>query len=98
MPKRRHDVILSSAEERFLKSITHAGKDCTAREILHAQVLLHSNDADPKTKQSNKEIAAWLGISATTVNAICRTYAEGGLDAALHRKTRVTPSCGEDHR
>lgn len=91
MPKKRHDVILSPAEVRFLKSITHAGRDYTAREILHAQVLLHSNDADPKTKQSNKEIAVWLGISATTVNAIRRAYAESGLDAALHRKTRVTP-------
>lgn len=91
MPKRKYDVILSPAEEHFLKSITRAGKNYTAREILHAQVLLHSNDADQDAKQSNKEIAAWLGISATTVNAIRRAYAESGLDAALHRKTRVAP-------
>lgn len=91
VPRKIHEVILSPVEERFLTSITHAGRDFTAREILHAQVLLHSNDAHPDTKQSNKEIAEWLGISATTVNAIRRAYADGGLDAALYRKTRVTP-------
>lgn len=91
MPKKKHTVILSPVEERFLTSITHAGNGFTARELLHAQVLLHSNDAHPETKQSNKEIATWLGISATTVNSIRRTYADKGLDAALYRKTRITP-------
>lgn len=40
MPKKKFNVALSSEEEIFLKSITHAGNGYSAREILHAQVLL----------------------------------------------------------
>lgn len=43
MPKKKFNVALSSEEEVFLRSITHTGNGYSAREILHAQVLLHSN-------------------------------------------------------
>ena len=92
MPKRKYNVNLSPAEESRLKSITHAGKGYSAREIIHAQVLLHSNDGHPEKKKDNRELAKWLGISATTVNQVRKTYIEGGLECALRRKTRITPS------
>lgn len=92
MPKKKYSVILSPTEESFLKSITHTGKGYSARELIHAQVLLHSNDGRPEDKKDNRLLAEWLGISPTTVNQIRKTYALNGLEAALYRKTRITPS------
>ena len=91
MPKKKYNVALSSEEENLLNSITHIGNKYSAREILHAQVLLHSNDNKPALKKDNREIAEWFGISPTTVNQIRKSYSENGLDAALYRKTRMTP-------
>ncbi len=51
MPKKKYNVTLSPAEESFLKSITHKGKNYSAREIIHAQVLLNSNETSRRTKQ-----------------------------------------------
>lgn len=91
MPEKKYHVFLSPADEAFLKAITRTGKH-SAREILHAQVLLHSNDNKPESKKDNRELAAWLGISATTVNQIRKTYSQLGLDAAIIRKTRIIPA------
>ena len=91
MPKKKFTVALSSKEEAFLKSITHAGNEHSARTILHAQVLLHSNDNEPALKKDNRTLAEWYDISPTTVNQIRKTYSENGLEAALYRKTRITP-------
>lgn len=89
MPKKKYDVALSPEQEVFLKTIIHTGNKYSAREILHAQVLLHSNDNKPALKKDNREIAEWFGISPTTVNQIRKTYSENGLHAALQRKTRI---------
>ena len=91
MPKKKYEVLLTPKDESVLKSMTHTGNKYSAREILHAQVLLHSNDSRPGEKKNNRELAEWLDISPTTVNQIRRTYAESGLEAALRRKTRITP-------
>lgn len=92
MPKKKYEVLLTAEDEAVLKSMTHSGSKNSAREILHAQVLLHSNDSKPESKKNNRELAEWLDISPTTVNQIRRAYSENGLQAALHRKTRITPS------
>lgn len=91
MPKKKYEVLLTPEDESVLKSMTPTGNKYSAREILHAQVLLHSNDSRPGEKKNNRELAEWLDISPTTVNQIRRTYAESGLEAALRRKTRITP-------
>lgn len=84
MPKKKYNVMLSPAEESFLKSITHKGNKYSAREIIHAYVLLHSNDNRPQDKKDNRALADWLGISPTTVNQIRKSYTAGGLEAALY--------------
>jgi len=84
MPKKKYEVLLTSENESILKSMTHTGNKYSAREILHAQVLLHSNDNRPESKKNNRALADWLDISPTAVNQIRKTYAESGLDAALH--------------
>ena len=92
MPKKKYEVLLSTEDEAVLRSMTHSGNKYSSREILHAQVLLHSNDNKPESKKNNRELAEWLDISPTTVNQIRRTYSESGLEAALHRKIRITPA------
>lgn len=92
MPKKKYEVLLSTEDEAVLRSMTHSGNKYSAREILHAQVLLHSNDNKPESKKNNRELAEWLDISPTTVNQLRRAYSESGPEAPLHRKTRITPA------
>lgn len=51
MPKKKYEVLLTPEDESVLKSMTHTGNKYSAREILHAQVLLHSNDSRPGEKR-----------------------------------------------
>ncbi len=57
MPKKKYKVLLTTEDEAVLKSMTHSGNKYSAREILHAQVLLHSNDNKPESKKNNRELA-----------------------------------------
>lgn len=90
MPKISHIVRLSEQEVEVLKNLTHKGAGESARTIMHANVLLFSNDALPE-KKTNREIADLFDISPTTVNTIRNTYTNDGLEAAIKRKTRLTP-------
>jgi len=92
MPTLRHILNLTDAEVKKLKDITHKGSKENAKTILHAQILLLSNDSGLNNKsKTNKEIAELFDISPTTVNEVRKTYSARGLEAALHRKTRITP-------
>jgi len=90
MPEIKYKVELSEAEIIKLKEITHKGKE-SARKIIHANILLKSNVVNEKFR-SVREIAEMLEISPNTVNEVKKTYSENGIDAALERKTRITPS------
>ena len=88
MPENKHKVELSEKEIEKLKELTHKGK-ISAREIMHANILLSTNDLQIN-KKNNREIAEIFNISATTVNLVRKTYSEEGLEAAIQRKTRIT--------
>ena len=90
MPEVKHKVNLSDAEVTKLKEITQKGKS-SARKIMHANILLKTN-INNENVRSVREIAEILEISPNTVNAVKRTYTELGMDAALERKTQLTPS------
>ena len=91
MPKEKYKVELSEEEITMLREITHKGNKNSANTIMHAHVLLNTNDLNPK-KRTDREISDIFGISKTTVNQIRQTYATCGLKAALDRKTRLTPA------
>jgi len=91
MPKTNHTVNLTDDEVNLLKSLTHKGAGESARTIMHANILLLSNDNLGARKKTNREIAELFEISATTVNEVRRTYANQGLEAAIKRKTRLSP-------
>ena len=93
MPTLHHTFVLTDVEIKKLKDIIHKGAKETAKTIMHAQILLLSNDSELNDKKmTNKEIAELFEISPTTVNQVRKTYSAEGIDAALHRKTRITPS------
>jgi len=89
MPKEEFLITLTEKETQTLLDITHKGKGHSALEIMHANILLSSDRNNPR-KKTDREIAEQFSVSKTTVNSVRRTYAIGGLDSALHRKTRVT--------
>ena len=90
MPKMIHEVKLTEAEIERLKNITHKGSGASARTIMHAHILLLSNDGK-EGRKTNREISEMFDISPTTVNTVRGTYTKEGLETALNRKTRLTP-------
>jgi transposase len=91
MPKYNYNVNLSTEETEKLKLITHKGAGESARVIMHANILLFTNDNLEEKKKSVRETAELFDISPVTVNQIRRLYATEGLEAALARKTRLSP-------
>jgi transposase len=91
MPKLNHTVILTNDEVERLKNLTHKGSGESAKTIMHANILLLSNDGLGSKKRTNKEIADLFDISSNTVNHVRSAYASEGLESALRRKTRLTP-------
>jgi len=91
MPRNKHGVRLTDEEIRTLKLLTHKGAGESARTIMHANILLLSNDNLMSKKRTNREIAELFDISPTTVNQVRSVYATQGLESALKRKTRLTP-------
>ena len=89
MPRNAYEVVLSDKEIKMLKAITHKGVGHSARTIMHANILLKTNDSDPQNKMDNRAIAEMFSISPTTVNQIRKTFVTEGIEAALYRKTRI---------
>lgn len=89
MPRIKYNVNLTDEERRRLTKITTTG-EAAAREILHANVLLATDDGcSPKLTVA--AAAEKCNTTTTTVQTIRRKYAEQGLDAALKRKERERP-------
>jgi len=88
MPKVKYKVEISGQEMELLREITRNGNSNSAKTIMHANVLLNTNDLN-EVKKTDREIAEIFGISKTTVNAIRTTYSESGIEAVLNRKTRL---------
>lgn len=89
MPKKKYSVALSEEEKAKLKGITTTGK-ATAKEIMHANILLATDDSRTP-KLTVIATAEKCNTSTTTVTRIRKLYSEGGLLAALARKWRETP-------
>lgn len=89
MPKKKYEVNLKDTEKLRLEKITRIGKT-TAKEILHAHILLATAD-NRLPKLTVAAAAEKCNSTTTTVQKIRKLYHEGGIDAALSRKKRETP-------
>ena len=91
MPEIKYKVELTMEEMQKLKEITHTGSKNSARTILHANILMKSNENSLEEKRSVREIAEIFDVSPNTVNEVRKTYKVEGLESALSRKSRLSP-------
>ena len=90
MPRLTNTVVLSEDEITRLNNLTRKGAGASAREIMHANILLFTNDGLGDNKKGVRETAELFGISPNTVNHVRKLYATEGFRAAIERKTRIT--------
>jgi transposase len=90
MPKNKYHVRLTKNERSGLLDTVLKGS-ASAKEIMHANVLLAADENSSKVRKSEMEIAALFHVNQQTVHTIRRRYSEAGIDAAINRKKRDTP-------
>jgi hypothetical protein len=77
-------VSLADADRAHLRRLLSAGT-APARTLTHARILLKADAAPGGPGWTDPQISAALDISPTTSGRVRRAWAQGGLDAALHR-------------
>ncbi|MCA1724367.1 MAG: IS630 family transposase [Thermomicrobia bacterium] len=82
MRKKVYVVELTDDERQALAALIHAGTT-RARMLNRAQILLHASE-----EKQDKEIAAALHTSESTVGRVRKRFADHGLHAALHERAR----------
>lgn len=89
MPVKKYIINLSTEECALLHRIIKTGTS-TARMIMRANILL-SSDIHASQSHTTSEIAEMLHTTKTTIQNVRKSYAENGLEYAIHRKKRTTP-------
>jgi hypothetical protein len=95
MPGKKYQITLSSEERDRLTKIIKTGTS-SARSILRANILLHSDAVEQRKPGTSGSLtvvtlAELLRTTTTTVQNVRRDYAGQGLEATLNRKKRETP-------
>lgn len=90
MPKKKYHVQLDSEERNQLLNIISKGT-ASAKEIMHANVLLAADENNPNGRKSESEIADFYHVHPQTVFTIRQRFCQQGLDAAISRKKREQP-------
>jgi hypothetical protein len=90
MPKNKYHVCLSKKERKILFDMVRKGST-SAKEIMHANILLAADENSSQKRKSEIEIAELFHINQQTVHSIRRRYSEAGLNMAINRKKRETP-------
>jgi transposase len=86
----KYTVHLSPEARDRLQSITRNGSG-PAKKILHAQILLMSDQLHEAGRYHDHQIAAALGIHLNTVARIRKRFVLEGEAPAIQRKQRLTP-------
>ena len=87
---RKYQVRLSADQRQRLEDITRNGQ-APAKKILHARVLLMSDEDHPQGRWHDQQIADALGVHANSVARVRKRFVLGGEGPALHRKRRLVP-------
>ena len=90
MRTRENKVYLEGEQQAELERITKSGKH-SALEISHAKILLDL-DENQEAQYNQKQIASRQRVCVETVATVARRFVEEGMEAALKRKKRETPS------
>jgi hypothetical protein len=87
---RKYHVRLSAEQRQRLQDITHNGQS-PAKKILHARVLLMSDQDHPDGRWHDQQIAQALGVHVNSVARVRKRFVLAGEQPALQRKARLTP-------
>ena len=91
MPAKKYIVELDAQERARLNALITKGK-ASANAILKARILLKADSGEGGPGWQDGEIIAALDTSRRTVMRVREKFVTEGLDAALTRKKRETPS------
>jgi transposase len=78
----KYKVVLKEEQRQHLEKLTSSGK-VPARQMKRAQILLKS---DMLVNWSYEQIMEAFDVSAVTIAAVRKAFAEQGLEVALQRK------------
>ena len=87
---RKRKVRLAEEQRPRLEDITRNGNN-SAKRIMHARVLLMSDQEHPLGRYKDADIARHLGVSERTVGRVRTTFARHGEAVARERKVREAP-------
>ncbi len=87
MPEKKYRVKLSVQERDNLIQLCSHGR-VAARKLIHAQTLLHADEAFATGSLKDKEIAEALHISRLTVERVRKRFVVEGLESALNPKVQ----------
>jgi hypothetical protein len=90
MPKNKYHVRLTKNARRILLDIVSKGS-ASAKEIMHANILLAADENSSKIRKREADIATLFHVNPQTVHSVRRRYSEAGIEAAINRKKRDTP-------
>jgi Homeodomain-like domain len=88
---RTYIVRLDAEERSTLEGIVRRGRDAAGR-LLKARILLKADASEAGERWHDSRIAEALGTSLTTIWRVRQAYVEQGLEAAITRKKRRSPS------
>lgn len=86
----KYVVDLSPEARARLEEVARNGT-APAKKVLHARVLLMSDEHHPGGRYPDGEIAAALGLHVNTVARVRKRFAQQGEGPAVDRKPRATP-------
>jgi transposase len=87
---RKLKVRLTGEQRERLGDVTRNGNN-SAKRIMHARVLLMSDEDHPRGRYKDAQIAGHLGVSERTVGRVRTTFVRCGEAVALERKVRQSP-------
>lgn len=88
---KKYVVRLSAEEREQLETLIGKGKS-PARRLTRARILLKADVSPAGEGWSDSQIVRAVGTSPCLVHRARKQLVEEGLEAALERKTRITPA------
>jgi hypothetical protein len=84
-------VRLEADEREQLERLVRTGKTA-AYKMRHANVLLAVDESSAGPRLPDEQVARTLGIAVRSIESLRRRFVEEGLESALGRRKRESPS------
>lgn len=84
---KKHSIVLTAEQRRELEAVISSGQ-AQARKITRARILLKADCGPCGPRWSNRQIHEALDVGESTVCRTRRDFAQGGVPAALKRRTQ----------